>query len=143
MGMKQAMPSKKDREVVMRFLHNLDWVAESRIHPETEAEMSDEEVIDWLDDQWPAFGVSWQRVLYAGLCALDNACDPSLSYLEFKPELREPAKAAQLIDRIDQALRVPAVEYVPAIGDVFTLIDEFRKNAESETAGGEIRANER
>ena len=36
--------------------------------------------------------------------------------------------ALALIERIDQTLRVPAAEYVPAIGDVFTLIDNFRRN---------------
>lgn len=35
--------------------------------------------------------------------------------------------ALALIERIDQTLRVPAAEYVPAIGDVFTLIDQFKK----------------
>lgn len=29
-----------------------------------------------------------------------------------------------VIDRIDMTLRVPAAEYVPAIGDVFTIIDK-------------------
>ena len=35
----------------------------------------------------------------------------------------------ELIERIDQTLRVSAAEYVPAIGDVFKLIDEFRQQA--------------
>lgn len=35
--------------------------------------------------------------------------------------------AMALIERIDLTLRVPAAEYVPAIGDVFSLIDDFRK----------------
>lgn len=33
---------------------------------------------------------------------------------------------AELIDLIDRTLRVAAAEYVPAIGDVFTLIDRFK-----------------
>ncbi len=36
-------------------------------------------------------------------------------------------EALELIERIDHTLRVPAAEYVPAIGDVFALIDEFKK----------------
>jgi hypothetical protein len=32
-----------------------------------------------------------------------------------------------LVKRIDETLRVPAAEYVPAIGDAFTLIDALAK----------------
>lgn len=35
----------------------------------------------------------------------------------------EIAKLRKVIQQIDQTLRVPAAEYVPAIGDVFTIID--------------------
>ena len=34
-----------------------------------------------------------------------------------------------LVNRIDETLRVPAAEYVPAIGDVFDLIDALAKGA--------------
>ena len=41
--------------------------------------------------------------------------------------LREHLQAAHLlVQRIDQALRVPAAEYVPAIHDVFALIDAMK-----------------
>lgn len=31
-----------------------------------------------------------------------------------------------LVDQVDQMLHIPAAEYVPAIVDVFELIDQFR-----------------
>lgn len=40
----------------------------------------------------------------------------------------ELAKANDLIQEIDKTLRVPAAEYVPVIGDVFTLIDKAKKS---------------
>jgi hypothetical protein len=36
------------------------------------------------------------------------------------------AQLVAAIHQIDQTLRVPAAEYVPAIGDVFTLIERLR-----------------
>lgn len=42
-----------------------------------------------------------------------------------KPLLDKLEEAVKVIDRIDKTLRVPAAEYVPAISDVFTIIDEF------------------
>lgn len=40
----------------------------------------------------------------------------------------EAAKYLETIDRIDQTLRVDAAEYVPAICDVFTIIDVLKAN---------------
>lgn len=37
------------------------------------------------------------------------------------------AAMTKAIERIDETLRVPAAEYVPAIGDVFTIIDQIKK----------------
>ncbi len=38
----------------------------------------------------------WQRVLWAGKTAIDNACDPNASVLQFKPEIEAAMKAAGL-----------------------------------------------
>lgn len=35
----------------------------------------------------------------------------------------------RVLDEIDQTLRVPAAEYVPAISDVFTIIDRVKCGA--------------
>lgn len=42
---------------------------------------------------------------------------------------REVLRLRGLVHNIDLTLRVPAAEYVPAIGDVFKLIDETGKAA--------------
>jgi hypothetical protein len=50
------------------------------------------------------------------------------SYQDRVHELeREVTGLRQLIEQIDKTLRVPAAEYVPAIGDVFMLIDTANK----------------
>jgi hypothetical protein len=45
---------------------------------------------------------------------------------------KERDEALTLVQRIDEALRVPAAEYVPAISDVFTMIDYYRSADKSE-----------
>lgn len=36
----------------------------------------------------------WQRVLWAGKTAIDNACDPNSDVLKFKPEIEAALKSA-------------------------------------------------
>lgn len=40
-----------------------------------------------------------------------------------------------LVKRIDETLRVPAAEYVPAIGDVFSLIDALATDTDLRSSG--------
>ena len=51
-------------------------------------------------------------------------CEARLTAME-----AERNAARQVIGETDLILRCPAAEYVPAIGDEFTLIDRFRKAA--------------
>jgi DUF438 domain-containing protein len=55
------------------------------------------------------------------LCA---KCQDKHQNKQLKAEL---IKANSLIQEIDKTLRVPAAEFVPAIGDVFALIDKAKK----------------
>lgn len=66
----------------------------------------------------------------------DAVCPESTRmYQQYAWDLREDAQALadeverlrKLIEVIDRTLRVDAAEYVPAIGDVFTLIDKVLK----------------
>lgn len=45
--------------------------------------------------------------------------------------LDENERLRALVKRIDETLRVPAAEYVPAISDVFALIDEAKQAEEA------------
>jgi hypothetical protein len=65
------------------------------------------------------------------LCSKDDLSDDNaatLTVLGLKAA-REIRVLRHLVKRIDETLRVPAAEYVPAIGDVFTLIDALSPTA--------------
>lgn len=46
----------------------------------------------------------------------------------------------EYLDRIEQALTIPAAEYVPAIGDVFLIIQEARKALDAQEPVAEVVA---
>lgn len=50
-------------------------------------------------------------------------------YREMEQQLKRAEKA---LNQIDLALRIPAAEYVPAIGDVFQMIDGYWNEREGE-----------
>jgi hypothetical protein len=53
---------------------------------------------------------------------------------------KESSQLAATLDLIDATLTIPAAEYVPAIGDVFLIIDEARKAAKAEPNPQGLRA---
>lgn len=97
--LKQAMPTEEDRRIVLDFLHWLETYVLTDIEyikdedgDDIEVELSDEDFLERLEEHFTSagrnFGCSWQRVVYAGLCAIDNACDPHADVLEWRPEIR-------------------------------------------------------
>lgn len=84
--MRMAMPSEADQEAVLRFLQDLEEVLDYG---------GEGDIAEIVERHWPAVSVSWQRVYWAGLTAIENACDPNLSYLEFKPEILAAMKQAE------------------------------------------------
>jgi len=48
----------------------------------------------------------------------------------FESVQKENQKLREALEKIDKALRVPSAEYVPAIGDVFTIIDKALEQSE-------------
>lgn len=90
MTMLQARPSADDFAAVHHLLQGLQSILEQGTFPDDEgdkgAEFPDSAPTEWLIEAWENASCSWQRLLYAGQVAIDNACDPTLSHLEFKPE---------------------------------------------------------
>jgi hypothetical protein len=92
MTVKQAKPSPEDNEAMLRFLKGLEDIFHNNVHPdagdsEDVPPLSDEDAFLWIRHRYLQSGHRFDRVFWAGRCAIDNACDPSLSYLEFKPEI--------------------------------------------------------
>lgn len=54
----------------------------------------DQDVLDvgkWVIDNFPA----WRRTIEGYPILVENACDPALSYLDWKPELKQFIEAQQ------------------------------------------------
>lgn len=56
-------------------------------------------------------GGSWQRILWGFETMIENACDPDLDYLEFKPEIREARKRIAELEAEVARLRNEAAEW--------------------------------
>lgn len=76
--MRMAKPTEQDQDAVLRFMQDLEEVLDYD---------GEGDVAEIVERHWPEVSVSWQRVYWAGLSAIQNACDPDLTYLEFKPEI--------------------------------------------------------
>ena len=44
---------------------------------------------DWLRNHYHEVEGEWERILFGYETMFDNACDPNLTYLAFKPEILE------------------------------------------------------
>jgi hypothetical protein len=97
---KMARPTKDDFEAVFqlhRFLESLieyqtitsgDEDDDSEVQVSSESEEYMENLSDFVTNWWERFSGSWNRVIFGGECAIQNACDPNASVLEFKPEIQ-------------------------------------------------------
>lgn len=63
---------------------------------------------------------------YRGVIAcLEESMDIQMERAELK--ITENAKLRKAIKKINMLLQIPAAEYVPAISDIFTVIDDIKK----------------
>src|SRR3972149_889607 len=46
------------------------------------------EVGHWLLSTYPRIDSEWERILFGYETLVENACDPTLSHLDFKPEIK-------------------------------------------------------
>ncbi len=98
---KQAKPTEEDYECFLDFMYGLERMLEHRLHPDRDRDEDidtnwiDENLRYWIESQWEnrskPHDVScvWQRVFYAGQCAVENSCDPSKDVLEWRPEIQQ------------------------------------------------------
>ena len=68
--------------------------------------------------------------LVSALIKFQAWCEDNGALLsEIKDLERRLDKADSMIIQIDQMLRVPAAEYIPAVRDVFNLVDRYWESA--------------
>lgn len=70
-----------------------------------------------------------------GVARTCDNCRQNSCVVFAKPLDPEVARLRRVLSEIETTLRVPAAEYVPAIGDVFTLIDKARADGAGQPGG--------
>lgn len=106
MTMKMAKPSQADYEAFDALHAIMESLVESRVLPEEiEAESprhidDHNELITTLGTRvaewWEKHGHCWHSVVFGGQTAIQNACDPNASTLEWKPEIAAALEAAKV-----------------------------------------------
>ena len=77
---KMARADQEDFDTVLHFLQNLEEKIEDLEEPE--------DIGQWVIDQMIAVGPRWRRVVWGYETLARNAADLSLSYLDWKPEIK-------------------------------------------------------
>lgn len=100
-SLRQAKPTEEETQNLIDFLEEL----ESQLFNQNSFGLP---LADWLLQNYPKISGLWRRVIYAGKVAIDNACDPELDHLDWKPAI----KAAMEIEeglKIEPPLRAALV----------------------------------
>lgn len=94
-GMKQARPRPEEFDALVEFLHDMDSLLGDEPLPEELEHANEVDLFFRATELWEHMDnrCSWQRVLYAGHTALENACDPNARTVEWKPEIKAALKA--------------------------------------------------
>jgi hypothetical protein len=58
------------------------------------------EVGHWLLSTYPRVDNEWERILFGYETIVENACDPTLSYLDFKPEIKAAMRQVVVLNRL-------------------------------------------
>lgn len=104
--MKMAKPSIKDYEAFDELQTIFMALVVYRITPESMASDSPETIYDDIkvraelgervEAWWDKHGGSWDRVVFGGQMAIENACDPNADTLEWRPEIAAALEAAKV-----------------------------------------------
>jgi hypothetical protein len=87
--MKMAKATNDEVERAIEFAGKFDQEIHGRFALDG---MSDEELGGWVRDEAPQLS----RIIFGYKVLVDNCADPSLDYLEFKPEIKAAMEAAGL-----------------------------------------------
>lgn len=79
--MKMAKASKQDISSMTDFFQELEELIE---HSQASAEV----IGQATQRLWPTIASAWCRVVIGCGVLIDNCCDPDLSYLEWRPDIK-------------------------------------------------------
>lgn len=60
---------------------------------------------EWIDATYARVESEWERILFGYETMVDNACDPTLSYLDFKPEIKAAMKNAATLEALQDIIK--------------------------------------
>jgi len=122
--MKMAKASKKDFELMLEFYRAMEDIFDKNIKIGTFDENDEESEGDPIDDDydaekelhsviqqwWEFHSSSWNRVVHGCEMLIENATDPNLTYLEFKPAILKAEEVCKLLTagKIDEAKTLAA-----------------------------------
>jgi hypothetical protein len=92
--MKMAKASEADIESLTDFFNMLEEAIEYGTVTDSKGnseEVDDEKIAEIIRNAWNGHGrvgCSWRRVIIGCAVLIDNCCDPELSYLDWRPDVR-------------------------------------------------------
>lgn len=93
--MKMAKASAKDIAAVREFLQIIDeaveygtFTVQTGEGDEEQLDCDDEMLASLIRNKWLHVGPAWQRVVYGCDVLISNCCDPALSHLEWRPDVK-------------------------------------------------------
>ena len=108
MEMKIAKPTQDDFACVLYFFNMTESIFEDGVDMETGENVAGAEQFELMRTQWKKISPSWNRVLWAGKMAIDNACDPDCDVLEFSPKILAALGLQGRMETLVKSLRVRA-----------------------------------
>ncbi len=116
--LRMAKASKEDIKSTMNFLHAMqqvssldfdikEWEEDEELLPIFKRICSggSEPTIDGLLWAYKTIDSRWMRVIMAAEVLVENVCDPELSYLEYKPELKDSLPRDRAKNLVSWALK--------------------------------------
>ena len=97
-GMKQAKPRPGEFEALVEFHNEMESLLGYTGRDRDRRPKNEAELLEMIRDAWieMSAGCSWERVLWAGQTAIENACDPNARTLEFKDEIKAALEAMKI-----------------------------------------------
>lgn len=86
-----AAVTLEDTDRIRQWFIDLEEVLEN----DTVCDPSDwTDISDWIITNYPRIKHDWGRLLFAYETVYENACDPTLQHLEWKPEIKAALEIA-------------------------------------------------
>lgn len=121
--MKQAKPDQEEIVNLSGFFQGLEEILDNFA--------KDSEIAEFVKTEFPKIDGSYMRCLWALSMLIDNCCDPSLSYLDWKPKVKEALNFQQLVKQMRSAqkayFKTRTKDNLIASKELEKQVDEFLK----------------